>query len=351
AGKTTTIRMLLGLIRPTQGGGRILGHDIENERAAILPHVGALVESPAFYPILSGRDNLRVFARTAGNEDARTIEGVLQQVGLSSRAQDKVKTYSLGMKQRLAIAAVLLNHPQIIFLDEPTNGLDPAGTVEIRELIGQLGASGHTIFLSSHLLHEVEQVCNEVAIINHGKMVAQGRVADLLKREASLLIEAEPLATLQAVVERFGATQQAIGPRTITVALQPERAPELMKALVIILMQTLLPLVAGTVALMGAVIGRSSVAGIVIGIAWFSIDSLLGGLFPLASLSNAAMFIQARLTGMVMASNGSITPVRLPGELPGLLGLIPFVVVVFYLVVPITVAAIVFRKRDMLGAA
>jgi ABC-2 type transport system ATP-binding protein len=232
AGKTTTIRMLLGLIRPTHGGGRILGHDIERERSAILPHVGAIIESPAFYPILSGRDNLRVFARTTDNENARTIARVLEQVGLGSRAKDRVKTYSLGMKQRLAIAAALLNDPQIIFLDEPTNGLDPAGTVEIRELIGQLGASGHTIFLSSHLLHEVEQVCNEVAIINHGKMVAQGRVADLLKRDASLLIEAEPLATLQEVAARFGVTPQINGSRSVSVALPPERAPELLKALV-----------------------------------------------------------------------------------------------------------------------
>ena len=232
AGKTTTIRMLLGLIRPTNGGGRILGHDIEQERGAILPHVGAIVESPAFYPILSGRDNLRVFARTAGKEDGRSIARGLEQVGLSSRARDKVKTYSLGMKQRLAIAAALLNSPQIIFLDEPTNGLDPAGTVEIRELIGQLGASGHTIFLSSHLLHEVEQVCNEVAIINHGKLIALGRVADLLKRESSLLIEAEPIEAVQSVAAHFGVTPQFSGPRTITVALPPERAPELIKALV-----------------------------------------------------------------------------------------------------------------------
>ena len=232
AGKTTTIRMLLGLISPTQGGGRILGYDIERERAAILPHVGAIVESPAFYPILSGRDNLRVFARTAGNEDASKITKVLEQVGLSERAKDKVKTYSLGMKQRLAIAAALLNNPQLIFLDEPTNGLDPAGTVEIRELIGQLGASGHTIFLSSHLLYEVEQVCSEVAIINHGKLVAQGRVAELLKRDASLLIEAEPLTTLQEVVAHFGVKPQATGPRTVMVPLSPDRAPELTKALV-----------------------------------------------------------------------------------------------------------------------
>lgn len=148
AGKTTTIRMLPGLISPTSGGGRIMGYDIVRERAAILPKVGAIVESPAFYPYLSGRDNLRALGRTVGNEDTHRIAEVLEQVGLSDRARDKVRTYSLGMKQRLAIAAALLNNPQIIFFDEPTNGLDPAGTVEIRELIGQLGASGHTIFIS-----------------------------------------------------------------------------------------------------------------------------------------------------------------------------------------------------------
>ena len=136
------------------------------------------------------------------------------------------------MKQRLAIAAALLNHPQIIFLDEPTNGLDPAGTVSIRELITSLGASGHTIFLSSHLLHEVEQVCDEVAIVNHGKLVSQGRVADLLKQDAVLLVEAEPLACLQEVASRFGATCQASGPCSATVALALERTPEFVSALV-----------------------------------------------------------------------------------------------------------------------
>ena len=232
AGKTTTIRMLLGLIRPTSGSGRILGHDILRERAAILPQIGAIVESPSFYLYLSGRDNLRVLGRTAGKEDAQRIAEVLEQVGLSERARDKVRTYSLGMKQRLAIAAALLNNPQIIFLDEPTNGLDPAGTVEIRELIGQLGASGHTIFLSSHLLHEVEQVCTEVAIVDHGKLVTQGQVADLLKQDASLLIEAEPLPLLRQVVTRFGVSPQVTGPRMVTVALPPSRTPELMAALV-----------------------------------------------------------------------------------------------------------------------
>jgi ABC-type multidrug transport system ATPase subunit len=232
AGKTTTIRMLLGLIRPTSGGGRILGHDMLRERAAILPLVGAIVESPAFYLSFSGRDNLHLLARTAGRQDARALSDVLHTVGLSERAGDRVRTYSLGMKQRLAIAAALLNSPQLIFLDEPTNGLDPAGTVEIRELIGQLGASGHTIFLSSHLLHEVEQVCTEVAIINRGKLVTQGRVADLLKQDATLLVEAEPLSTLQEIAARLGVQAQVKGPRSVTMALSSERVPSLVTALI-----------------------------------------------------------------------------------------------------------------------
>jgi ABC-2 type transport system ATP-binding protein len=232
AGKTTTIRMLLGLIRPTSGAGRILGHDIMHERAAILPSIGAIVESPAFYPYLSGRDNLRALARTVGNEDLLRINAVLEQVGLFDRARDKVRTYSLGMKQRLAIAAALLNNPKIIFLDEPTNGLDPAGTVEIRELISQLGASGHTIFISSHLLHEVEQICTEVAIINHGKLVTQGRVTGLLKQDTFLLVEAEPLAIVQEISERFGVSIEVVGPRSVKVALPAERTPELMASLV-----------------------------------------------------------------------------------------------------------------------
>jgi ABC-2 type transport system ATP-binding protein len=232
AGKTTTIRMLLGLMRPTSGSGRILGYDIIEERAAFLPRVGALVESPAFYPSLCGQDNLLVLARTSGHVDRQRIAEVLAMVELSKQARDAVKTYSLGMKQRLAIAAALLNRPQIIFLDEPTNGLDPAGTVSIRALITSLGASGHTIFLSSHLLHEVEQVCDEVAIINHGRLVSQGRVADLLTKDASLLVEAEPLALLQEIASRFEVPLRVSGPRSIRMALAPERTPELVRALI-----------------------------------------------------------------------------------------------------------------------
>jgi ABC-type multidrug transport system ATPase subunit len=232
AGKTTTIRMLLGLIRPSGGSGSILGHDIVGEQAKILPRVGAIVESPAFYPYMSGRDNLRVLARTAGHEDARRIGEVLELVDLASRAGDKVKTYSLGMKQRLAIAAALLNDPQVIFLDEPTNGLDPAGTVEIRELIRRLGADGRTIFLSSHLLHEVEQVANEVAIIDKGKLVTQGYVADMTRQGGSLLVEAEPLPIVRQVAERLGAASEARGERSTELRLAPERAPDLVAALV-----------------------------------------------------------------------------------------------------------------------
>ena len=131
-------------------------------------------------------------------------------MGLSDRARDKVRTYSLGMKQRLAIGAALLNNPKIIFLDEPTNGLDPAGTVEIRELISQLGTSGHTIFISSHFLHEVEQMCTEVAIINHGKMVTQGRVTGLLRQDTFLLVEAEPLTIVQEVSAHFGVSTKVV---------------------------------------------------------------------------------------------------------------------------------------------
>lgn len=232
AGKTTTIRMLLGLVRPTSGSGRILGYDILRQRAAILPSVGALVESPAFYPYLSGRDNLRVLMQTAGRDNPRRIAEVLDLVSLTRYAEDRVRTYSLGMKQRLAIAAALLNHPRILFLDEPTNGLDPAGTVEIRNLIRQLGAEGHTIFLSSHQLHEVEQICTDVAIINQGQMVTQGRIADLTRDCAALLVEAEPLALLRVVAERFGIQPQILGPRTARLELPPEQTPRLVAALV-----------------------------------------------------------------------------------------------------------------------
>ena len=204
AGKTTTIRMLLGLVRPSGGSGRIFGHDIVRERAAFLPRVGAIVEAPAFYLFMTARNNLRVLARTAGLREPARIAEVLALVGLAERADEPVRAFSLGMKQRLALAAALLGRPELLFLDEPTNGLDPAGTVEMRDLIRRLGAEGHTIFLSSHMLHEVEQICTDVAIVRHGRLVAQGTVGALLANSAALLVEAEPLPLLAAVAERMG---------------------------------------------------------------------------------------------------------------------------------------------------
>ncbi|MEO8971023.1 MAG: ABC transporter ATP-binding protein [Ktedonobacteraceae bacterium] len=232
AGKTTTIRMLLGLIKPTRGTARILGHDCISERAAFLPYVGAIVESPSFYSTFSGYDNLRVLAITGGYENGQRIGEVLEIVGLSERAKDRVKTYSLGMKQRLAIAAALLNNPRIIFLDEPTNGLDPAGTVEVRELIQRLGKLGHTIFISSHLLHEVEQVCTEIAIINRGKLIKQGPVSSLLNQDSTLLIEARPLSVVQQVAANFHRTFEVVDQQTIKMAMPPEDTPRLVAALV-----------------------------------------------------------------------------------------------------------------------
>lgn len=181
SGKTTAIAMLLGLMRPTRGQVRVLGQQPRSPgfyRA--LARVGALVQAPAFYPFLSGRDNLRVLGSVARRVEEREIERALDRVGLLSRAGDRYAAYSLGMRQRLAIALALLGEPELIILDEPTNGLDPEGIREVRGLIRSLGQEGRTIFLSSHLLHEVEQVCDEVGVILRGRVVAQGPVRALL---------------------------------------------------------------------------------------------------------------------------------------------------------------------------
>lgn len=193
AGKTTTVGMLLGLVRPTSGRAIVLGHDVAQEPEQALRGVGAMIEAPAFYPYLSARDNLRVLAR-ASARPARHIDEVLALVDLASRAKDKFKSFSQGMKQRLGIAAALLHEPQLIILDEPTNGLDPAGQLEMRNLIRRLAEHGCTIFLCSHMLHDVEQLCQHVAILKQGKMIAQGRVADLLSRgqRVHVRVGAEP---------------------------------------------------------------------------------------------------------------------------------------------------------------
>ena len=180
AGKTTMIRMLLGLTHASAGSMRMLGHPVPEQRAAALRRVGAIVEEPRFHPQLSGRENLRIIAAARGPEVRARIAPALERVGLTERADDKVKRYSLGMRQRLGVARCLLADPLLLILDEPTNGLDPAGIQEFREMIrAMVEEEGRTVFLSSHLLDEVEKICDAAAIVDSGRIVTQGTVAEL----------------------------------------------------------------------------------------------------------------------------------------------------------------------------
>ncbi len=204
AGKTTTLRMLLGLVRPTSGTAFVLGARPGSPQS--LAHVGALIETPAFYPFLAGRDNLRVLARYSGTPETR-IESVLEEVGLAARGSDRFGTYSLGMKQRLGIAAALLKDPELLILDEPTNGMDPAGMAEMRTFIRDLGRGRRTVLLSSHLMAEVEQIADRVGVISGGKLVGEGTVEELRGRE-SLWVRAEPLDKAERVVAELPAVEQ-----------------------------------------------------------------------------------------------------------------------------------------------
>lgn len=188
AGKSTTIRMLTGLIRPNSGTARLLGRDVRTDRVRALREVGALVEMPAFYKYMSGRENLRILSRLSGGCDGKRLDHVLDTVGLLDRADDKVKTYSHGMVQRLGIGQALLPNPKLVILDEPTSGLDPQGMKDVRELIIRLAKEENiTVFLSSHLLHEVEQVCDRVGVVNRGRLIAEGEVRELLRHEVELV--------------------------------------------------------------------------------------------------------------------------------------------------------------------
>lgn len=183
SGKTTTIRMLMGLIEPTAGTARILGSPMPKAARTVLPRVGALIEGPALYGFLSGRDNLLRYDAADPTADPRTrtarVSVALERVGLTSAAGKKARAYSLGMKQRLGLAAALLQRRELLVLDEPTNGLDPQGMREIRSLIRELAEDGTTVFLSSHLLDEIEQVCSHAAVMNQGRLVVQGEVTEL----------------------------------------------------------------------------------------------------------------------------------------------------------------------------
>ena len=184
SGKTTTIRLLLGLVRPDSGSLKMLGRSVPGELPLVMGRVGSLVETPLFFPNFSGRLNLSLLAKASGIPPNR-VDEMLELVDLRGRADDRVKGYSLGMKQRLGIAAALLKNPELLILDEPGNGLDAAGIREVRELIKHLGTTGVTVLLSSHQLGEVQQVCDRVAIMSHGQVIASGSVAQLLATNTS----------------------------------------------------------------------------------------------------------------------------------------------------------------------
>jgi ABC-2 type transport system ATP-binding protein len=203
AGKTTTIRCVLGLVRPTQGRAHLLGADSRGDLARVIGRVGSIVETPAMYPRFSGRRNLELLAGL-NRIGAKTVDRALEQVGLADRAGDHVRTYSLGMKQRLGLAAALLKEPEVLILDEPANGLDPAGIKEVRDLLRALGTEGRTVFVSSHQLSEVQVMCDRVAILSHGRCVAAGPVGEVLARgrHEALIVRLGDLAGgLQALQE------------------------------------------------------------------------------------------------------------------------------------------------------
>ncbi len=213
SGKTTTIRMLLGLIRPTAGRAVIFGMDNAYQLPLILQRIGAIVETPIFYPYLSGIDNLRVIAAASGmvsgKASQRRVDEVLDIVELRPQATYAYRKYSLGMKQRLGIGATLLTDPELVMLDEPTNGLDPAGMLEIRQLIQRLAALGKTIFISSHMLYEIQQVCNRVAIMQKGNLIKQGAVAELLRRNEQVVVRFNAMnETEQALAILWQAKEQ-----------------------------------------------------------------------------------------------------------------------------------------------
>jgi ABC-type multidrug transport system ATPase subunit len=229
AGKTTTLRMLLGLIRPSSGTATVLGEEPGSPHG--LQGIGTLVESPAFYPYLSGRDNLRVMARYCGAPPSR-VDEVLGQVELAGRAGDKFKKYSLGMKQRLGVAAALLKDPELLILDEPTNGLDPKGMADMRAIIRRVGRGERTVLLSSHLLGEVEQVCDRVGVIQRGQLAIEGTV-DELRGSGGILVRVEPLEKAREIAAALNGVKEAqIKDGMLALDADPERAAEVNAGLV-----------------------------------------------------------------------------------------------------------------------
>ncbi|MGW5440027.1 ABC transporter ATP-binding protein [Nocardia asteroides] len=226
AGKTTTLRMLAGLIRPSAGTALVRG--LPPGDPAVLRRIGVLIEGPGFYPYLSGRDNLRVLARYRGH-GADAVERALSRVGLADRAADRFRTYSLGMKQRLGVGAALLGDPDLLVLDEPTNGLDPAGLADMRTLIVDLAADGHTVLLSSHQLAEVQEICHRVGVIAGGRLLAESTVAEL-RGTATLLVRADPVVSAVAAIRAVTGAPVRAGAEGIRVEATAATAPAVARA-------------------------------------------------------------------------------------------------------------------------
>ena len=237
SGKTTTIRMLLGLIWPTAGSFRLLGETMPAASARVLPRVGALVEGPAFYPWLTGRQNLKRIDAAGPDGQRKTraarIDAALDKVGLAAAATKRFRAYSLGMKQRLGLAASLLRPRSLLILDEPTNGMDPQGTREIRNLVRELAAEGSTVFLSTHLLSVVEQLCTHLGIISVGKVVAQGAIDELRGRgDAMLRVETTDAGNAAEVLKGLGLDSVVVTGEVVSAQLDGQRPEECNRALV-----------------------------------------------------------------------------------------------------------------------
>jgi len=238
SGKTTTLRCLVGLVRPDAGQMLVLGQPYSGHDRQRLFRVGSLIEQPAFYPYLSGRDNLRVFAVAGAATPRHRVDQVLDFVGLGGRARDKVKTYSLGMKQRLGIAAALLSDPELLLLDEPANGLDPAGIVAMRELLRYLTSIGKTVIISSHILPEVQHLADHIGIVDRGRVVREGPLDQFLREGALVRVLVDPQDVMRAVSVLTTLTRDVAPPPVggpgggwITVRVGAERASEVNRLL------------------------------------------------------------------------------------------------------------------------
>jgi ABC-2 type transport system ATP-binding protein len=236
AGKTTTIRMIVGLIKPTSGTIRICGHDILQHRSEALAQIGCIVENPETYSYLSGKQNLLHYARLAGiKQIEQRIKEVTEIVKLGKRVEDKVKTYSLGMRQRLGVAQALLSNPKLLVLDEPTNGLDPEGIREFRDLMRELAQSGMAVFVSSHMLNEVEQLCDRIGIIQHGRMVTEQKMEDLLKEteQQHILLRVTDPKRVANILRRERVPIKRIDEESLEIELEKEKyIPQLVRFLV-----------------------------------------------------------------------------------------------------------------------